>query len=162
MPNSEYAPNSDVRLITQVYGMSKRVYPGPKIMPIATPTACGIRPVPNTDHTITAGLMGEEVGDPSRDIMVKDWYVTISQAEKHPSITHLTTFARQSSWMKVWDYALDRGSSGTNRALAVLKLVSAPVYGDRRCMLSSCQSPIESTDTMIDHFQGIPGNHPVS
>ena len=54
--------------------------------------------------------------------------------------------------MKVWDYALDRGSSGTNRALAVLKLVSAPVYGDRRCMLSSCQSPVESTDTMIDHF----------
>ena len=88
----------------------------------------------HTDHTITAGLMGEEVGDPSRDIMVKDWYVTISQAEKHPSITHLTTFARQSSWMKVWDYALDRGSSGTNRALAVLKLVSAPVYGDRPSM----------------------------
>ena len=54
--------------------------------------------------------------------------------------------------MKVWDYALDRGSSGTNRALAVLKLFSAPVYGDRRCMLSSCQSPVESTDTMIDHF----------
>ena len=106
----------------------------------------------HTDHTITAGLMGEEVGDPSRDIMVKDWYVTIPQAEKHPSITHLTTFARQSSWMKVWDYALDRGSSGTNRALAVLKLVSAPVYGDRRCMLSRCQSPVESTDTMIDHF----------
>ena len=46
--------------------------------------------------------------------MVKDWYVTISQAEKHPSITHLTTFARQSSWMKVWDYALDRGSAGTS------------------------------------------------
>ena len=106
----------------------------------------------HTDHTITAGLMGEEVGDPSRDIMVKDWYVTISQAEKHPSITHLTTFARQSSWMKVWDYALDRGSAGTNRALAVLKLVSAPVYGDRRCMLPSCQSPVESTDTMINHF----------
>ena len=106
----------------------------------------------HTDHIITAGQMGEEVGDPSRDIMVKDWYVTISQAEKHPSITHLTTFARQSSWMKVWDYALDRGSAGTNRALAVLKLVSAPVYGDRRCMLPSCQSPIESTDTMINHF----------
>ena len=28
----------------------------------------------------------------------------------------------------------------------------APVYGDRRCMLSSCQSPVESTHTMIDHF----------
>ena len=66
--------------------------------------------------------------------------------------TWLTTFARQSGWMKVWDYALDRGSSDTNRALAVLKLVSAPVYGDRRCMLSSCQLPVESIDTMIDHF----------
>ena len=76
-----------------------------------------------------AGLMGEEVGDPSRDIMVKDWYVTISQAEKHPSITHLTTFARQSSWMKVWDYALDRGSAGTNRALAVQAGLCPSVWG---------------------------------
>ena len=32
----------------------------------------------------SAGLQGEEVGDPSRDVKAKSWEITISQAEKHP------------------------------------------------------------------------------
>ena len=63
-------------------------------------------------------------------IMPKDWQGTLSQAEKHPSIKYLT-FAMQTSWMQVWDYTLDCGSTGTNRVLVVLKLLSAPVYGGR-------------------------------
>ena len=71
----------------------------------------------HTDYTITTGLLGEDVRDPSRDIMAKDWFVIIFQVEKHSSIAHLATFARQSSWMQVCDCTLDRGSTGTNRVL---------------------------------------------
>ena len=38
---------------------------------------------------------------------------------------------------------------GTTGSLAVLKLLSAPVYGDRRCILHRCHLPVENTDTMI-------------
>jgi len=38
------------------------------------------------------------------------------------------------------------------RALAVLKLLSAPVYGSRRHILLSCHSPVTITEMMIDNF----------
>ena len=107
----------------------------------------------HTKEVITAGLLGERVEDPSRNIKKKDWENTMSEADKHPSIIHLTNFVRQeNSWMRIWDDALDRGAVGTSRALAVLRLLSAPVYGDRRCILSCCHSPVENMDTMLDHF----------
>ena len=45
---------------------------------------------------------------------------------------------------------------GASRALAVLKLLSAPVYGSRRHILPSCHSPVTITEMMIDNF---PKNH---
>ena len=41
------------------------------------------------------------------------------------------------------------GPVGTTSSLAVLKLLSAPAYGDRRCILHRCHLPAENTDTMI-------------
>ena len=68
----------------------------------------------------------------------------------------MMNFTKKNSWMRIWDDALDRGLVGTTRALALLKLLSAPVYGDR-CILPRCHLPVENTDTMIDHFFK---NHP--
>ena len=64
---------------------------------------------------ISADLRGEEAGDRSQDIKVKDWEITISQAEKRPSITYLINFTdmERNSWMRIWDDALDRGPVGT-------------------------------------------------
>ena len=87
----------------------------------------------------------------------EDWEIAISQAEKHPSITYLINFTRKNSWMRIWNNILDRGPVGTSRALAVLKLLFAPVYCDRRCSLPRSHLPVENTDTMIDHFLK---NHP--
>ena len=97
----------------------------------------------HTNQIISASVRGEDVGDPS-----KDWEFTISQPEEHPSIISLINFTRKNSWMQIWDNALDRGPVDTTRALAVLKPLSAPVYGDRRCILSRCHLPVENTDIM--------------
>ena len=56
----------------------------------------------------------------------------------------------KNSWIRIWDDALDKGSVGTTRALAVCKLLSAPVYGDRRCILPRCHLPVENTDTIAN------------
>ena len=56
----------------------------------------------HTNQVISAGLHGEEVGDPSRDIKAKDWVIIVSQAQKHPSITFLINFTRKNSWMQIW------------------------------------------------------------
>ena len=55
--------------------------------------------------------------------------------------------------------ALDRGPVGTTTSLAVLKLLSAPGYGDRRCILHRCHFLAENTDTMI--AQEPPGHYPL-
>ena len=58
--------------------------------------------------------------------------------------------------MRIWDGALDKGPVGTTRALVVLKLASALVYGDR-CILPRCHLPVENAEAMIEHFFK---NHP--
>ena len=45
--------------------------------------------------------------------------------------------------------ALDRGTVGTTSTLAALKLLSAPEYGDWRCIIPCCQSPAGSPDTIL-------------
>ena len=67
-----------------------------------------------------------------------------SPSLKHRSILQLPFW--------IWDDALDRGPVGATRALAELKLLSAPVCGDRRCILPRYHLPVENTDLMIDHF----------
>ena len=54
----------------------------------------------------------------------------------------------------IWDDALDMQKcyGCFYRALAVLKLLSAPVYGSRRHILLSCHSPVTITEMMIDNF----------
>ena len=51
------------------------------------------------------------LGDLLREI--NDWEIAISQVGDDPSITYLTNFIKQCSWIQVWDYALDRGTVGT-------------------------------------------------
>ena len=48
---------------------------------------------------------------------------------------------------------------GTTRALAVCKLLSAPVYGDRRCILPRCHLPVENTDTIANAWYMCKGEH---
>ena len=48
----------------------------------------------------------------------------MSQAEKHSSISHMKNFSKQTAGYK---YGI-RGSAGTSRALAVLRLLSVPVF----------------------------------
>ena len=42
-----------------------------------------------------------EVGDPSIYIKARDWVITVTQAQKHHSITYLN-FTRTNSWMQIW------------------------------------------------------------
>ena len=49
----------------------------------------------HTNQIIIAGLHGDKVRDPWRDIKVKDGEITISEAEKQFSIIHLTSFMKQ-------------------------------------------------------------------
>ena len=96
-----------------------------------------------SNQIISEGLRGEEVRDPSKYIKAKDWEIMRSILQL---ATYLRNFPRKNSWMRIWDNALDKGPTSS---LAALKLLSAPVYGDRRCILHRCHLLVDNTDTMI-------------
>ena len=66
-------------------------------------------------------------------LMEEDWNRTISIALTHSSLVHVTQPEIVNEWVKVWDAALDAGVKGTRIAQAVFRVMSRPVYGDKKC-----------------------------
>ena len=68
------------------------------------------------------------------------------------SLNHLNyaiNVATQGSWLKLWDTALDYGSAGTHQALAILRALTTPLFGDRKCPVPQCTYPvIENTHSL--------------
>ena len=66
-------------------------------------------------------------------LIEEDWNRTISIALTHSSLVHVTQPEIVNEWVEVWDAALDAGVKGTRIAQAVFRVMSRPVYGDKKC-----------------------------
>ena len=66
-------------------------------------------------------------------LIEKDWNRTISIALTHSSLVHVTQPEIVNEWV---DAALDAGVKGTRIAQAVFRVMSSPVYGDKKCCYS--------------------------
>ena len=55
-----------------------------------------------------------QIRDLKKRILGHDRERTLILSEKHPSLQHPLSIAKQKAWMKFWDTALDHGVNGTN------------------------------------------------
>ena len=58
-----------------------------------------------------------------------------SAALEHTSLRYFNHICQNSSWMALWDSALEHGTKGTSQTLALLRAFSQPIFGDQRCPL---------------------------
>ena len=79
-----------------------------------------------------------QIRDLKRRILGHDRERTLILSEKHPSLQHPLSIAKQKAWMKFWDTALDHGVNGRNSALNALKLLSMTLFEDRICPVTEC------------------------
>ena len=67
-------------------------------------------------------------------------------AADHPSLANILKIP---NWLQVWDMALDRGCAGTVAVQKLLRFLSEPLFGDRKC--KRCLNAIEPHLTFADH-----------
>ena len=71
-----------------------------------------------------------DVRELKRTIIAKDWNQTLQQALSQQSSMMVAEVAEVTSWMKIWDVTLDKGTRGTKSVLALLfeiTIISLPL-----------------------------------
>ena len=77
----------------------------------------------------------------SYSMVLSEVFNCILNVHCYQALIPLFLFGRihqESSWMAVWDAALEFGRKGTNHSQALLHALTQPVYGDQRCPLENC------------------------
>ena len=73
-----------------------------------------------------------------RDQLIKlDIARCTQMASERASLRFFSSVCQKGSWMAIWDAVLEHGSKGTRYTRALLRALSQPVFGDRRCPLSN-------------------------
>ena len=72
-------------------------------------------------------------------IFKKDWDLLLMKAEHHPTLELTLRVARNGSWLKVWDHALDHGPIGTKHLTAIFRVMTQPTFGTRPCLVNGCE-----------------------
>ena len=85
-------------------------------------------------------------------ILKADRKRTLDTSVEHPSLLYPLKITKESKWMKFWDMSLDHREKGTRAALAILKLLSMMVFGDRKCPIIECDEVIEEGTPVCEHF----------
>ena len=71
-----------------------------------------------------------------------------SEALKHKSTILASKVATSTSWLKLWDAALDLGPSGTLAIQSLYREMTRPAFGPSPCP----RCPISDIDVLLDHF----------
>ena len=61
------------------------------------------------------------------------------KAGHYPTIVLALRVARDRSWLKVWDHALDHGPIGTKHLTAIFRVMTQPTFGTRPCLVNECE-----------------------
>ena len=93
-----------------------------------------------------------QIRDLKKRILGHDRERTLIFSEKHPSLQHPLSIAKQKAWMKFWDTALDHGVNATNSALNALKLLSMTLFEDRICPVTECDNAVPQNTPLCAHF----------
>ncbi len=82
--------------------------------------------------------------------MRKDWLLFLDKVRTHSSLKHVSHPTIASSWCKVWDFALDNGVRGTRLTQSLFRVMSFPVFVDRKCR--NFQLHIRESDSYLEHL----------
>ena len=72
-------------------------------------------------------------------LLERDYDLLLVSAKAHPTARYISQIASHTSWRKIWDNALDYGVKGTISCQALLRELSRPTFGDRKCHLCGDQ-----------------------
>ena len=70
-----------------------------------------------------------------RDVLQADWEASTTEASRHNSTAIASRIASDTSWMKLWDMALDYGPRGTDSLQALYRELTRPQFQPGICHL---------------------------
>ena len=80
----------------------------------------------------------------SRNIILNhDRHRLLLKAEAHTAASIIGVISSQSSWLKIWDEALNHGSKGTNTIQKIIRILAHPDSDNMHCFI--CGQLIETT-----------------
>ena len=77
-----------------------------------------------------------------------DFSLLLEESKTHFSTTVAAEIAESTSWLKIWDLALDYGPHGTSAIQALFSTMTKPMCGSPPC--GFCEDLV--TATYLDHF----------
>ena len=86
----------------------------------------------STDAMLSAQSTLREI---KRDVLQADWEACTTEASRHNSTAIASRIASDTSWMKLWDMALDYGPRGTDSLQALYRELTRPQFQPGICHL---------------------------
>ena len=93
-----------------------------------------------------------------KELVELDFSSLLKESKTHSSTSVAAEIAESTSWLKIWDLALDYGPRGTSAIQAFFSIMTRPVYGSAPCAF--CEDSV--TATYLGHFLSchLPANCP--
>ena len=80
-----------------------------------------------------------------KEALQTDWSACITEASRHNSTAIASRIAAETSWLKLWDMALDQGPSGTDSLQALYRELTRPQFKqDCKCHLCGSELDVSS------------------
>ena len=80
----------------------------------------------------TLGMM-YSTAELKSEVTNRDMELLLSSCQEHTSTRIAAAVAKESSWIKLWDAALDRGTAGTTALQNLYRELTRPSYGSSPC-----------------------------
>ena len=83
-------------------------------------------------------------------LLIQIWTLLIVSSAMNTSAKYVANVATETSWNRLWDLALDRGTNGTTQLQRIIFHLSKRTYQGFICPL--CQLPIDPNIPWISHI----------
>ena len=93
--------------------------------------------------------VSETVKSLREEILKADYDALLKSQSQHLCTKFVAEVARSSSWRRLWDLALDKGTKGTTIMQLLFKELSRPKFGDNCCNV--CNAPTVSDRNCFEH-----------
>ena len=124
-----------------------------------------------TDLVLKTDSNSQDLRGIKKLVFESDWKACLSEASQHQSTSLAAKIATHTTWLKLWDMALDHGTQGTTALQALYHTLTRPSFGQKPCRFCdnhstklfhfehfiTCHTPRERAQIFFVHFL-----HPVS
>ena len=86
-------------------------------------------------------VRGKGLKEIKREVLQSDWEDCTTEASRHNSTATAARIATETSWMKLWDMALDYGPYGTASLQALYRELTRPLFQPGICHI--CDAPLD-------------------